>query len=132
MSEHVIYGPDEERLVPRDLDQAPHHPDGGGPAFVTGLTTGQELPLSAGDGISRGDVDYGAIAHDLDVREFRARTAISVALGQLEGREFPPEPCAADFRRQAATIRGAARNINEALVELASIAGEYDAHARGL
>lgn len=121
-----------ERMVPRDLE-APHHPDGGGPAFVTTTGPARPLPLSAGEGISRGDLGpIKAIAQDLDVREYRARTAISVALSQLEEREFPAELTAADFRRQAACLRGAARNINEALVELASIAGEYDGQARGL
>jgi len=127
MSEHVI---DPERLVPRDL------PAGTDTVFVTGLTTGPALPLSAGDGISRGEPDplalIKAIAQDLDVREYRARTAIAVALDQLEERERPVDPTASDFRRQAATLRGAARNINEALVKLASIAGEYDGQARGL
>lgn len=84
------------------------------------------------DLVMSGPLDAKVIARDLDVREYRARTAISVALDQLEERERLVDPTSADFRRQAATLRGAARNINEALVELASIAGEYDGQARGL
>lgn len=70
-------------------------------------------------------------ARSLDTRQARAIMALDVATRCFE-EDFPPPADKGDLLARAAKIRGACRNAQDALVELASIAGELDALAREL
>jgi len=80
--------------------------------------------------LTREEVAKGA-AIDHDGRHARALVALEVAVQSLVF-EDPPDPNAQAFRQRAAAIRGACRNVGDVLVELASLAGELEAQARGI